>query len=369
MLAIMPAWQWTTLHVVPTKAVSLAFSVSGLTFRQYASWGAGRSSWSSTRERTSRAVSMSTLAPKAPAFRLALCQMPVSSDKQSNIETAQNYLRRAKDAGANVAVLPECFNCPYDTKLFGRYAERMASPGDLVDAEQESEDSPTVTALRRAAVDTGLIIVGGSMPELDPQSGYIYNTSLSFGPNGAMLAKHRKVHLFDVDVPDGIRFKESETLSSGNEMTVFSAPLSASEDSVSGVKGLQVGVGICYDIRFPELSMAMVRSGGASLLVFPGAFNMTTGPVHWELLARARAVDNQVFVAVCSPARWDEKASYTPWGHSTVVDPWGTIVATTDHSPELVVADIDLARLKQVRSAIPTTTQQRPDVYSSTKTL
>jgi omega-amidase len=308
---------------------------------------------------------MSTMTPKTQNFRLALCQMPVSPDKRANIKTAQNFLQRAKEAGAHLAVLPECFNCPYDTKVFEQYAERIANPGEEVDSKQETDDSPTVSALRRAAVDTGLIIVGGSMPELDPQSGYVYNTSLSFGPSGAMLAKHRKVHLFDVDVPGGIRFKESETLSPGHEMTVFSAPLFASEDSVSGTKGLQVGVGICYDIRFPELSMAMVRSGGASLLVFPGAFNMTTGPVHWELLARARAVDNQVFVAVCSPARWDEEASYTPWGHSTVVDPWGTIIATTEHGPDLVVADIDLARLGQVRSAIPTTMQQRPDVYGS----
>jgi omega-amidase len=189
---------------------------------------------------------------------------------------------------------------------------------------------------------------------------------VSFDRNGKMLAKHRKVHLFDIDVPGGIRFKESDALAPGQSLTVFEGPKPTGHgtERTYDVPALRVGVAICYDIRFPELSMAMTRNGGASLLVFPGAFNMTTGPAHWELLARARAVDNQVFVALCSPARWDEKASYTPWGHSTVVDPWGTVIATTGHAPDLVVVDIDMTRVPQVRTAIPTSKQRRDDVYA-----
>jgi omega-amidase len=307
---------------------------------------------------------MSTATSMSGKVRLALCQMPVCADKYTNIETAQKYLHRAKDAGAQLAVLPECFNCPYDTNVFEAYAEQIADPSKYADSKSEASDGPTVGALRSIAIDSGLFVVGGSIPELDKISGKVYNTSLTFAPTGAMLAKHRKVHLFDIDVPGGIRFKESETLSPGDSMTVFDAELStAGESNLEVLKKLRVGVAICYDIRFPDLSMAMTRSNGASLLVFPGAFNMTTGPAHWELLARARAVDNQVFVAVCSPARWDESAGYTPWGHSMVVDPWGTVLATTEHGPDLVIADIDLARLDEVRTAIPTTTQQRPDVY------
>jgi omega-amidase len=286
----------------------------------------------------------------ADKTRIALCQMPVSADKAENLITAQSYLDRAAAAGARLAVLPECFNCPYDTSKFAKYAEKVGEVGG------DSASSPTVLMLRAAARDSGMYIVGGSFPEVC-EDGSIYNTSVSVSPAGAVIAKHRKVHLFDVDcsATGGIVFKESDALSAGDRMTVFDASALA--------KDLRVGVGICYDIRFPDLSMAMARGSDARLLVFPGAFNMTTGPAHWELLARARAVDNQTFVAICSPARWDDTASYTPWGHSTIVDPWGQIVATTGSAPDIVLADLDFPRVDQVRASIPTAQQRRPDVY------
>lgn len=289
--------------------------------------------------------------------RVGLCQLPVSADKDQNLSTAKSYLNRAKEAGVNLAVLPECFNCPYDTKVFAKYAEPLPGESTKELSQQQRDIAPTLAMLRDSAIETGMYIVGGSIPESD-ENGAIYNTSLSFAPTGEIVGKHRKVHLFDVDVPGGIRFKESDALSPGQKSTTFSAVPGS-----DGIGDLCVGVGICYDIRFPDLSMSMVRSNGVHLLVFPGAFNMTTGPAHWELLARARAVDNQVYVAVCSPARWDESAGYTPWGHSSVVDPWGKVVATTDHTEGLVVADIDMARIQEVRTAIPTSKQRRPEVY------
>lgn len=300
--------------------------------------------------------------------RIALCQIPVSDDKNKNLETAQKYIKHAKSRGAAVAVLPECFNCPYDTAVFKDYAEPVPHAGTRDGFDRRK--APSIAMLQDAAREHGLFIIGGSIPEIDSHGSRIYNTSVSFSPTGEIMAKHRKVHLFDIDcsATGGIKFKESDALTAGDGATYFTCDTSLLSPAGGGQAGqtstqLRVGVGICYDVRFPELAMTMTRKGGAHLLVFPGAFNMTTGPAHWELLARSRALDNQVYVALCSPARWDEKASYTPWGHSTIVDPWGNIVATTEHDEDLVVADISLARLKQVRQSIPTAKQRRPDVY------
>lgn len=304
-------------------------------------------------------------------LRIALCQIPVCADKRKNIATARSYITRAKSRGAALAILPECFNCPYDTAVFREYAEIVPGPGTIDGFDREK--SPSVAMLQDAARESGMFVVGGSIPETG-DGNRIYNTSVSVAPTGEIVAKHRKVHLFDIDcsATGGIKFKESDALSAGNETTLFTVNTglissSTSEQVVEESARFRIGIGICYDIRFPELSMSMARDGCADLLIFPGAFNMTTGPAHWELLARARAVDNQVFVAVCSPARWDENASYTPWGHSTVVDPWGTVIATTEHDADLLLADLALSRIEHVRSAIPTSQQRRPDVYSINK--
>jgi len=154
---------------------------------------------------------------------------------------------------------------------------------------------------------------------------------------------------FDIDVPGKIRFKESDALTAGEEVTTVDTPW--------GV----VGVAICYDIRFPELALIM-RQRGAKLLIYPGAFNMTTGPAHWELLQRARAVDNQVFVAACSPAR-DEAAGYVAWGHSSVVSPWGNILQKADAAETIIATDIDFTELDEMRQNIPCWHQKRHDLY------
>lgn len=281
-------------------------------------------------------------------FNLALCQMPVGTDKLRNLSTAREYLRDAKAKGAHLAVLPECFNCPYDTKCFPEYAERIPDVGALY-----GHASQSVEQLQQAAEETDLVIIGGSIPEI-AEGGHVYNTSVTVAPDGTILAKHRKMHMFDIDVPGGIRFRESDSLSPGNSITAFQATSLP----------CMVGVAICYDMRFPELAMLQARTKNARLLVYPGAFNMTTGPAHWELLLRARALDNQVYVAACSPARNTSGDGYTAWGHSTIVDPWGTVVATTDEKPCIVFATIDLAKVNQVRTSIPTSTQRRHDVYA-----
>jgi predicted amidohydrolase len=173
---------------------------------------------------------------------------------------------------------------------------------------------------------------------------------MTFSPTGELLAKHRKMHLFDINIPGKIKFIESEVLSAGSSPTLIETEYG------------MIGLGICYDIRFPELAMIGARKG-AFLMVYPGAFNMTTGPLHWELLARARAVDNQVYVAMCSPARNTEGKGYVAWGHSSVVDPNAEVVVTTDEKEGIVECELSPQRIAEVRGGIPVTGQRRFDVY------
>ena len=210
--------------------------------------------------------------------------------------------------------LPECFNSPYGTKYFGEYAETIP-------------DGFTCQELSKTAKELQIFLIGGSIPERDQDK--LYNTCTVWGPTGDLVAKHRKMHLFDIDIPGGIRFKESEVLSPGDSFSTFQV-----NDQV------KVGLGICYDIRFEEMAR-IYRNMGCNLLVYPGAFNMTTGPMHWELLARGRAVDSQCFVATVSPAR-DTTSEYVAFGHSMVVDPWAKVIQSAADGEETVIADLGL---------------------------
>jgi len=283
-------------------------------------------------------------AAAATPLKLALCQIRVGADKEANIATARKAVEDAAEAGASLVSLPECWNSPYDTLCFPKYAEPVPEPGQAVDAGA----SPSVAMLVDVARQCGVYLIGGSVPEKDDNG--VYNTCVVVGPDGQLLAKHRKVHLFDINVPGKISFKESDTLTGGDKPTVIDTPWG------------KVGVGICYDIRFPELS-GLMRQAGCRLLVFPGAFNLVTGPAHWELLARARAVDNQVYVALASPARSSSPEGYQAWGHSSVVSPWGDVLATCDHLPTRVEATLDMDKVDEVRRNIPVSMQKRNDIY------
>jgi len=284
-----------------------------------------------TKINTDRTVMFRTLGNMS--FKLALVQMSVGSSKPDNVSRAARLIKDAASNGAKVVVLPECFNSPYGTSYFPEYAESI--PG------------PSTDALRKSAQENNIYLIGGSIPEKNGDK--IYNTCTVFDPDGKLVGTHRKMHLFNIDIPGKIRFQESETLSPGKDFTMVDTPY------------CKIGVGICYDIRFAELAQVYARND-CKLLIYPGAFNMTTGPAHWELLQRARAVDNQVYVAAVSPAR-DEKANYVAWGHSTCVNPWGDVIATTEHSEDIVYVDIDLQRLEEVRSQVPVTVQRRNDLY------
>ncbi|KAL4878724.1 carbon-nitrogen hydrolase [Aspergillus karnatakaensis] len=280
-------------------------------------------------------------------LKLALVQLASGADKAANLAHARTKVLEAAKAGASLIVLPECFNSPYGTQYFPKYAET------LLPSPPTKEQSPSYHALSALAAEAKAYLVGGSIPELETTSNKYFNTSLVFSPTGALLGTHRKTHLFDIDIPGKIKFKESEVLSPGNQLTIVDLPDYG-----------KIGLAICYDIRFPEPGLIAARKG-AFLLVYPGAFNTTTGPLHWQLLARARAVDNQTYVALCSPAR-DTTATYHAYGHSLVVDPSAKILSETEESENIVYADLDNETIESTRKGIPIYTQRRFDLYSDT---
>ncbi len=266
-------------------------------------------------------------------LRIAQVQMSVTRNKDENIHRAARMIRQAAEQGAELAMLPEMFCCPYENAAFRPYGE--------------AEGGPAQQALSALAGELGIWIVGGSVPELEDEK--VYNTSYVYDSSGRQVARHRKMHLFDIDVEGGQRFMESDTLSPGNEVTVFDTPWG------------RMGLCICFDLRFEELSRLMTLQG-AQIILTPAAFNMTTGPAHWELLFRQRAVDNQLFTVGTSPAR-DEAGSYVAWGHSIVCDPWGSVIRQCGAGEELAVTDLDLTRIAAVRRQLPILSARRTDVY------
>ncbi|KAM0333271.1 hypothetical protein ACHAQA_001932 [Verticillium albo-atrum] len=293
---------------------------------------------------------MATSVLKKPV-KLACVQIAAGADKQANLDLARSRVRAAADDGAKIIVLPECFNSLYGCDFFPRYAET------LLPSPPTADQSPSFHALAAMAAETGTYVIGGSIPELveeDDEDGKAtkryYNTSLTFGPDGTLLATHRKMHLFDIDIPGKITFRESDVLSPGNKVTIVDLPEYG-----------KVCVAICYDVRFPEVATIAARSG-CFALVYPGAFNLTTGPMHWKLLAQGRALDNQIYVAMCSPAR-DPDGPYQAWGHSMILDPLAQVVAETDEKESTVVWELDGAKIDEVRRNIPLTAQRRFDVY------
>jgi predicted amidohydrolase len=260
--------------------------------------------------------------------------MTVGDNKMDNIEKAVRNIGIAAGKGSDMVVLPEMFNCPYNSSKFHEYAE-------------DKENGVTVGAMSKAAKELKVYLVSGSIPEYS--EGKVYNTCFVFDKNGEIIGTHRKMHLFDVDVKGKIRFKESYTLFPGNNITVVET------------EHCKIGIAICYDIRFPELIRLMALEG-AKAIIIPAAFNMVTGPAHWDLLIRGRAVDNQVFVAAASPAR-DENSGYVAYGNSMIADPWGNILAKAGSGEEIVYCDINLNELDRVRNEMPLLQHRRKDVY------
>lgn len=266
-------------------------------------------------------------------MKLALCQMNVVMNKADNVKKACEMIREAAAAGSDIISLPEMFSCPYSNKYFREYGE--------------TADGETVKTLSELAAELGIYLIGGSIPEL--KDGNVYNTSFIFDRKGNIIGTHRKVHLFDINVEGGISFKESDTLTAGSDITVVDTEF------------CKVGVAICYDVRFPEQARLMALEG-AKLIVLPAAFNMTTGPAHWDLTMRMRALDNQVYFAAASPAR-DMDGVYQAYGNSCVADPWGQFAAHTDEKEGILYCDIDLEMVEKIRNQLPLLQHRREDIY------
>lgn len=273
-------------------------------------------------------------------IKIAAIQMPTVADKMENVRTVKTYLEKIKDENPDFVILPEMFCCPYQTENFPIYAEK--------------EGGPVWQQLSGYAKQYGIYLIGGSMPEKDAE-GNVYNTSYIFDREGKQIGKHRKVHLFDIDVKGGQTFKESDTLTAGDSDTVF--------DTEFG----KIGVMLCFDIRFPELSRMMVNDG-AKVIFVPAAFNMTTGPAHWELSFRTWALDNQIYMVGCAPAR-DVSAGYISWGHSIVTDPWGRVTGMLDENEGILLAELDMDYEEQVREELPLLKSRRKDIYQLAKNL
>ncbi|EJD05658.1 carbon-nitrogen hydrolase [Fomitiporia mediterranea MF3/22] len=302
---------------------------------------------------------MSNSTPSPPSFlgfHLALVQLgQIGADKTKNLQHARDMVLKAatgdngKHPKPDLIVLPECFNSPYGHVHFPKYAETIGlSSGQPYDAANSKSES--VQMLSQVAKDADAWLIGGTIPERDASDAEkVYNTATVYSPKGDLVAIHRKVHLFDINIPGKITFMESRTLTGGDSLNFFDTEFA------------RIGLGICYDIRFPEMAMIAARKG-AHAMIYPGAFNLTTGPMHWELLQRARAVDNQIYVAMCSPAR-DMSAGYHAWGHSMIVDPMGKVISQTEETEDIVYAFIDPEVFQEARAGIPVTTQRRFDVY------
>jgi len=270
-------------------------------------------------------------------FKVALIQTMVYDDKEKNVKNAVKMIGKVSKEGADIAVLPEMFCCPYNTSYLRKYGEE--------------EGGYAYKELSKAANSSGIYVVAGTIPELERT--HVYNTSYVFDRKGKRVAKHRKMHLFDIDVEGGQYFKESDVLSPGRDVTVFDTEF------------CKIGLGICYDIRFPELSRLMVLEG-AEVIIFPAAFNMTTGPAHWELNFRGRALDNQVYTVGVAPAR-DMESSYHSYGNSIVVSPWGNVINRMDEKEGYIIQEIDLEYVKKVRNELPLLKHLRRDLYTLSK--
>lgn len=265
---------------------------------------------------------------------VSMLQIDVTDDLETNLNTAACYARKAKDCGADLAVLPEMFCCPYENEAFVKY--RQKRKGQIW------------SRLAEIAAGNSLYLVGGSFPEED-EEGRIFNSSFTFAPDGKEIGHHRKVHLFDINVPGGQQFMESSTFTAGNQITVVETEFG------------RIGIAICFDVRFPELFRAMTLEE-ARVIIVPAAFNDTTGPAHWEVNFRGRAIDNQVFVFGCAPAR-NPNGPYFSYGNSIAVGPWGDIRGRLDDKPGILTQRVNLNEIEDIRARLPLLRSLRRDIY------
>ena len=266
-------------------------------------------------------------------YAAAAIQMRTGSDRAANLARAEALVREAATRGARLVVLPEVF------------AWRGPAAGEATVAEPVP--GPTTARLGALAKELGLWLVAGSLHERAAGEPRVFNTSCLFDPRGEILVRYRKIHLFDVDLPGRVAVQESATRAPGGE--VVTAPTDVGT----------LGLSICYDLRFPELYRRLARAGAEVLLV-PSAFTFPTGAAHWEVLVRARAIENQCWVVAADQAGTSPQG-FADWGDSMIVDPWGRVLARAGDGEAVVTAEIDLDDLARVRRELPPLAHARLD--------
>lgn len=267
--------------------------------------------------------------------RVAVCQMDSKDDKATNVESALSLLDEAAEAGADMAALPEMFTFMGDKDEYRGAAEEI--PG------------PVTEKLSEKANEHDMWVHGGSMFEVADEDGKVHNTTVVFGPDGEQEAQYRKIHLFDVEIGDDVVTQESARVVPGEDLVTFDTDFAT------------VGLGICYDLRFPELFSSLANRG-ADLIVLPAAFTKHTGKDHWQSLLRARAIEAQSYVV--APGQIGDKPNGVPsFGRSLVADPWGNVVAKSSDTVGVITADLDFDYLNTVRRELPSLEHKRPEIY------
>ena len=271
-------------------------------------------------------------------MRAAAVQLNSTADKARNLETAERLVRAAAADGAALVVLPEKWN------VLGDAADMIAGA--------EALDGPTIAEARSWARELGIHLVAGSIAERPQGQEKAFNTSVLIDSDGELEASYRKIHMFDVDV-GGVAYRESEHEEPGAE--IVTAPLGGDLD------GLTLGMTVCYDLRFPEL-YRILAVRGANVISVPSAFTLDTGKDHWEVLLRARAIENQAFI-VAPNQIGEAPPHYRSYGRSAIVDPWGVVLAKAPDEECFIAADLDLELQGRVRSTLPSLANRRPEAY------
>jgi deaminated glutathione amidase len=270
-------------------------------------------------------------------MQVAVLQVNSRENKAENIKVALELLDRAAGAGADLAVLPE-------------YVDFLG-PKELALQVAESVPGPTSEAIAARARQHGMWVLGGSIRERSDDPGHSYNTSVLFDRGGSLAAKYRKIHLYDVEISGSVSTQESAIISPGSELVT------------ADIEGHTAGLSVCYDLRFPELYRGLAVRG-AEILFVPAAFMLYTGKDHWEILLRARAIENQCFV-IAADQFGKHQPNMTCYGRSMIIDPWGTILATAADGVGMAVADLDFDRLRRIRSELPSLANRRPEAYTA----
>jgi len=269
-------------------------------------------------------------------LNVAAVQLSSGSNVARNIDEAERLVNKAADQGAQYIQLPEYFN------FHGRFSG--------FESAAETIPGPTTTRMAVLAKSRGVTLHLGSLLEVSPVAGRFYNTSVVLGPDGEIIATYRKIHLFDVDVPGAIVHRESEIIEPGDDIVV------------ARFERYALGLSICFDVRFPELYRALALAG-ADVLAIPAAFNASTGLAHWDLLVRARAVENHAFVVAATQVGTNDGGIAT-YGHALIVDPWGDALAESmSDGPDVITATLDLDEVDRRRTQIAVMDFRRPEVY------